>query len=91
MQYFHLAFYWFSWIISNFGMLVIIFYFCNLVFFFCLLSFVFPVGVHISHPFHRAQTGCDNPAQTNTITVSLTNLTATHAVHKCGKLYSSNI
>lgn len=75
--YFHLAFYWFSWIISNFGIIGIIFYCCNLVFFFVFLSFAFPMGSHISHPHHRAQTRYDNSAQKNTITVSLTNLTVT--------------
>lgn len=95
MQYFQLAFYWFSWIISyyHFEIIVIIFYCCKLVFFFEKKSFPWfsQMEAHISHPSHGAQTGCDNPAQKNTITVSLTNLTVTDTVKKCGRLYSSRI
>lgn len=61
------------------------------VFLFCLSFCLFSQWEFVLASLCRAQTGYDNPAQKNTtITVSLTNLTVTHAVQKCGKLYSTH-
>lgn len=52
----------------------------------------FAMGTCISQSFYSTQAGYNNQTQKNTaITVSLTNLTVTHAIQKCGKLYSTCI